>query len=433
MAMRLYQPVLFVGLGGTGCDVGAEFERRLRDEICGPDGNDFRKRRHAASMLPYQLPACVQFVYADMNQHELQRLPRRVAPGPEHEPAVAETAHYASGLVPRVASYPELARNLRLQAGRVIDPWLPPAEGEPRVNPLFKGAGQFPTIGRAALFGTFLDDKDTARAAKDIHTAIGKLAGSGADLQALGGQLPRGLDVFVAFSVAGGTGCGIFYDYLHLIVEAMPAELRVKIFPLVLMPSAFEPGLGGGRAAELNAGRALLDLFRLVDEQNGGDARRDLVSLVDPGPIDPDEVAVHYPGNQKIVLPAGIIQTGFLFSRPDGATRSDMHRSIVSLMLSLVGTELTEEDHRAGDQHQSFADSFVNEAVHRQVPAMNAIGNQGVSTALVASLTVPVDDLAGIVGARLLRAAVEQMAEPVRGESNLDAMEEFLRDRKSVV
>ena len=24
--MRLYQPVMFVGLGGTGCDVGAELE-----------------------------------------------------------------------------------------------------------------------------------------------------------------------------------------------------------------------------------------------------------------------------------------------------------------------------------------------------------------------------------------------------------------------
>ena len=31
------------------------------------------------------------------------------------------------------------------------------------------------------------------------------------------GSRRRGADVFVAFSVAGGTGAGIFYDYLHLI------------------------------------------------------------------------------------------------------------------------------------------------------------------------------------------------------------------------
>ena len=87
--MKLYQPVLFVGLGGTGCDIGAELERRLREEICGPDGIDFRKHRGKDDMLPYQLPSCIQFVYADMNQAELDRLPRRVVPGPEHVPGGA--------------------------------------------------------------------------------------------------------------------------------------------------------------------------------------------------------------------------------------------------------------------------------------------------------------------------------------------------------
>ena len=78
----------------------------------------------------------------------------------------------------------------------------------------------------------------------------------------------------MAFSVAGGTGCGIFYDYLYLIgYELAKTQLKVKIYPLVLMPSAFDKGLGGGRAAELNAGRALLDLFRLVDQQNGAAAQ----------------------------------------------------------------------------------------------------------------------------------------------------------------
>src|SRR5512142_1262295 len=156
MTTRLYQPVLFVGLGGTGCDVGAELERRLRDEICGPDGTAFLGARSKAGMLPYQLPACVQFVYADMNQADLDRMPQRVVPGTQHVPAARQTAHYVRELVPLVDSYPELARNLRLEAPRVVAPWLPPEEGEPRVNPLYRGAGQFPTIGRAALFGTFL-------------------------------------------------------------------------------------------------------------------------------------------------------------------------------------------------------------------------------------------------------------------------------------
>jgi hypothetical protein len=426
--MRLYQPVMFVGLGGTGCDIGAELERRMREEICGPDGNDFRRKRGRESMLPYQLPSCVQFVYADMNQAELDRLPRRVVPGPEHVPAAALTARYVNGLVPDVASYPELARNLRLGAARVVEGWLPPAtRDEPRVNPLHRGAGQFPTIGRAALFGTFMESINPA--VRDIRDAIGGLANSGEDLDALGGKPPRGADVFVAFSVAGGTGCGIFYDYLNLIAYmlAQGTQLRVKIYPLVLMPSAFQDGLGGGRAAVLNAGRALLDLFRLVDQQNGADAERELHSVHDQAPIDPEDVAVYYPGNLRIVMQPGTLQTGFLFSQPAGAAREDMHRSIVSLVMSLVGTEMSEDDDLAAEHHQSFADSFVNQATHRQVRADNGIGNRGVSTALVASLTVPVDDLAGIVGSRLLRSAIDQLSAPdVRVDSTRSDMEDFL-------
>jgi hypothetical protein len=426
--MKLYQPVLFVGLGGTGCDIGAELERRLREEICGPDGNEFRKLRAKEGMLPYQLPSCVQFVYADMNQAELDRLPRRVVPGPEHVPAAVLTAHYATGLVPDVASYPELAVRLRLQAERVVEGWLPPATSdEPKVNPLHRGAGQFPTIGRAALFGTFMDG--IAPATRDIRDAIGRLSNSGEDLHALGGKPPRGVDVFVALSVAGGTGSGIFYDYLHIIEQTLRqnSHLRVKIYPLVLMPSAFEAGLGGGRPAELNAGRALLDLFRLVDQQNGADAQRELRGTYDQRPVDPEEVAATYSGNQRIVMRPGTVQTGFLFSQPAGATREDMHRSIASLVMSLVGTEMSEADNQSGERHQSFADSFVNEAAHRQVTAENGIGNRGVSTALVASLTVPVDELAGIVAARLLRTAVDQISKPDgRVESTRDDMEDFL-------
>src|SRR6185312_12518468 len=200
--MKLYQPVLFVGLGGTGCDIGAKLERRLREEICGPDGNDFRKKDNKDRMLAYQLPSCVQFVYADMNQAELDRLPRRVVPGAEHVPASALTAQYVNGLVPEIVSYPELAARLRLEAEEVVESWLPPASRqEPKVNPLHRGAGQFPTIGRASLMGTFLEG--IAPAVNDIRQAVGKLVTSAEDLVALGGKAIQGIDVFVAFSLAG--------------------------------------------------------------------------------------------------------------------------------------------------------------------------------------------------------------------------------------
>ncbi len=426
--MKLYQPVLFVGLGGTGCDIGAELERRLREEICGPDGHDFiKKTGKGGSMMAYQLPSCIQFVYADMNQAELDRLPGRVVP-PDHAAAVQPTAHYVSGLVPDVVSYPELALRLRLAASEVVQGWLPPqSRDEPKVNPLHRGAGQFPTIGRASLFGTFLEGA-TAPVERDIRNAVGKLAGSAEDLRALEGKPPQSVDVFVAFSVAGGTGAGIFYDYLHLIADTLSrnGDLRVKIYPLVLMPSAFPEGLGGGRNARLNAGRALLDLFRLVDQQNGADADPMLYRAGDRRPDSAEDVAVTYPDGMRVVMVPGTMQTGFLFAKPAGASREDMHRSIASLVLSLVGTEMSTTD-RNGDHNQSFADSFVNEAADRQVAAENGIGGRGVSTALVASLTVPVDELAAIVGSRLVREAIQHIAAvDGRLESTRSGIEEFL-------
>ena len=69
--MKIFQPMLFVGLGGTGCLVGAELERRLRDELCGPDGELLHQRSADRGLRPYQLPSCVQFVYADFSEGDM--------------------------------------------------------------------------------------------------------------------------------------------------------------------------------------------------------------------------------------------------------------------------------------------------------------------------------------------------------------------------
>src|SRR5688572_22446855 len=107
--MKMYQPVLFVGLGGTGCLVGAELERRLRAELCGPDGTNLQEMMGGKGFLPYQLPSCLQFVYADLSEDEFTRLQRRIVPGPEHLPAAERTAQLVRDLVPTQDTYPEVA------------------------------------------------------------------------------------------------------------------------------------------------------------------------------------------------------------------------------------------------------------------------------------------------------------------------------------
>jgi hypothetical protein len=412
--VRIFDPMMFVGLGGTGCRVGVELERRLRDELCGPDGMDLIRNLSWQNYLPYELPSCLQFVYVDLNEAELGRTRRRVVPTEKEFAAAGRTAHLIHDVVPKFDSYPEVARSLRATLGDHVKDWLPPREGEPLVAPLMRGAGQLPTVARAALFERMRHGLGPV--VQGVDDAIGAIANSGSELAALGGRLRRSCDVFVAFSIAGGTGTGIFYDYLHLIGEALARNgYQAKIYPLVVMPSAFAEGKGGGRRARLNAGSALLDLFRLVDDQNAPHAG---TQVDEQGIV--GELGVRYPIRGEVRLRTGTVQTAFLFTMPPGVEREDLHRSIASLIVSLAGTQPRLPGEGMEDRGDaSFADDFINRAVEREVPAASGIGNRGVSTAYVSSMTIPVEELADLVSSRLLARAVTQL-EAVPSESNVD-------------
>ncbi|WP_037858683.1 tubulin-like doman-containing protein [Streptomyces sp. NRRL S-340] len=410
--MKIFQPMLFVGLGGTGGLVGAELERRLRVELCGPDGMALsRMNGHA----PFQLPDCLQFVYADYSESDLQRLPQFNV-DPSLRAAYARTSRATHNLLPNFDSSPEVTKMLRASLREEVAGWLPPITGEPEVTPLHNGAGQLPTVGRAALFATLRHS--LAPVLEPLLQAIDAIAKSAGELSELGGGKVNGCDVFVAFSVAGGTGAGIFLDYLHLINHAF--RLRsfdgVKIYPLVVMPSSFSAATGGGREAELNAARALVDLFRLVDQQNAPVERPDI------GDLDHEaKFGIRYPGITPVRLRTGILPTAFLFSPTAGIRADDLRRSIVSLVMSLVGTELGDgrpqgRKMAADDDYQTFAASFINRGVARSSISPTGIGRRGVSTSLVASMTAPMDQLADLVAGRMLREAVTDLVERPRAE-----------------
>ncbi|MCX4984110.1 tubulin-like doman-containing protein [Streptomyces sp. NBC_00572] len=407
--MKIYQPMLFVGLGGTGGKIGTELERSLRRDLCGPDGTDLID---GGRRLPFQLPDCLQFVYADFSEAELLSYPQFKAKGAEGA-AFARTSRIVRDLLPTdFDSSPEVTRMLRVTVPVETRLWLPPQARQPRVAPLNSGAGQLPTVGRSALFATLRSGLEPVL--RQLREAIGAIGQSAGDLRRVGGGRIRGCDVFVAFSVAGGTGAGIFYDFIHLIGH----EFRnagvpgVKIYPLVVMPSAFPPEGGGGREAELNSARALVDLSRLVDDQNVPDALDQVGDVEDRG-----RLSVTYPGDGVVALRPATMQTAFLFSKPSVINGEDLRRSIAAMVMSLIGTDLGQDTGsatRAEDDYQSFAASFINKSVERSTPARTGIGYRGMSTSLAASLTVPVDDLAEIVAARLLAQAVRGMTERAR-------------------
>ena len=409
--MKIFQPMLFVGLGGTGGLVGAELESRLRAELCGPDG--MALSRQSGHHAPFQLPDCLQFVYADYSEADLQRLPQFTVDR-SLRAAYSRTSRVTHNLLPNFDSSPEVTKMLRASVRDEVAGWLPPVTGEPEVTPLRSGAGQLPTVGRAALFATLRHG--LAPVLEPLLQAIDSIAKSAGDLSELGGSQVSGCDVFVAFSVAGGTGAGIFLDYLHLINHAF--QLRrfdgVKIYPLVVMPSSFSAATGGGREAELNAARSLIDLFRLVDRQNAPKENAEI------GDLDTDaRFGIRYPGTTPVRLRTGILPTAFLFSPTAGIRADDLRRSIVSLVMSLVGTELGDGSDRgrrmaADDDYQTFAASFINRGVARGSLSPTGIGRQGVSTSLVASMTAPMEQLADLVAGRVLREAVMDLVERPR-------------------
>ena len=400
--MKINQPMLYVGLGGTGGLVGAELERRLRASLCGPDGTALASR---GINQRYQLPECLQFVYADYSEAELARLPH-LSVEPALQAAYARTARASHDLLPGYDSSPSVTRELRAAIPRETRDWLPPQATEPRITPLRNGAGQLPTVGRAALFGTLLRD-DMTPVMGPLQQAIDIIGRSGGELSRLGGGPISGCDVFVAFSVAGGTGTGIFLDYLHFIGQAFKEKnfSGARIYPLVVMPSAFPLAKGGGRDAELNAARAVVDLFRLVDEQNVPVAD-DVIGDVD----DASGTAIRYPHDRVVRLDSGVMPTAFLFSRTAGIRPDDLRRSMVSLIMSLIGAELGDAPQR-DDEHQTFASSFINSDAKRRIRAKSGIGHRGVSTSLVAAMTVPLEPLADLVSARLLAHGVSRLAD----------------------
>ncbi|MGW8989930.1 tubulin-like doman-containing protein [Streptomyces zhihengii] len=416
--MKIFQPMLFVGLGGTGGLVGAELERKLRAELCGPDGTALG---HLSGHAPYQLPECLQFVYADYSESDLQRLPQFNV-DPSLRAAYSRTSRATHNLLPNFDSSPEVTKMLRASLRDEVADWLPPRTDEPKVTPLHNGAGQLPTVGRAALFATLRHS--LAPVLEPLLQAIDAIARSAGELSEFGGGKVSGCDVFVAFSVAGGTGAGIFLDYLHLINHAF--QMRrfngVKIYPLVVMPSSFASSAGGGREADLNAARALVDLFRLVDGQNAPTEGAEIGDLDHDGGL-----GIRYPGTTPIRLRTGILPTAFLFSPTAGIRQDDLRRSIVSLVMSLIGTELGDGRSRgrtmaADDDYQTFAASFINRGVHRSAVSPTGIGRQGVSTSLVASMTAPMDQLADLVAGRLLRRAVTDLLERPRAVLRDDAV-----------
>ena len=312
--------MVYIGVGGTGLDIGRSLEQMLRDEITGPDGRRLISRGGSfGGFQPRQLPGFLQTLYLDFSEQELVTLQNELVPGAGD--VAAKTATFIKALSSAGHASSDVTNLLRSSttAAPIVADWLPPKlsdwGNEPTFAPLATGAGQYPTIGRAALFA-YMERFGAEALMRDLRRPLESINASMGQLEEYTGNANPSRTVYfmVGGSLSGGTGGGLFTDVIRLVAHAAQEKLGTTPFvvvPLILLPSAFDKALAPGKrkAATLNAIRGLADLGALIDEQNA--------------PTQAGEKATRkYPdggsgqGAITTILPDASVKAAFVFHRP---------------------------------------------------------------------------------------------------------------------
>ena len=305
---------VYIGIGGTGLKIGKAFERLLREEVSRPRRAQARGAAAARSPASSRTscPGSSRPCTSTSASRTWSRSSRDLLP---RSPEVAlKTATFVKALGSAGHSSADVTNLLRgsTTAKDATDAWLPPKlsewGNEPTFAPLSTGAGQYPTIGRAAMFA-FMERYGAEALLRDFRRPIERIVGSIGQLEEYTGAAATSRNVvfLVGCSLSGGTGGGLFLDVMRLIAHEGSTQLGgtpFVIVPLVLLPSAFDNVLAPSKRknGSLNAIRALADLGQLIDAQNA--------------PTTEGEPPTHeYPGGSagtgslRVVLPAATVKT----------------------------------------------------------------------------------------------------------------------------
>ncbi len=404
------QRILYIGIGGSGLDLGIELDKAMRREICGLDGRSLIKKGGAfAHLKPNQLPQFIQSLYIDFAAESLASVTKKIG---------QVNARAAMDLVPTVDNYPALATDLRHKKGPEL-PWIPPAPGEPSTRPLNAGAGQFPTVGRVAFFGSIESQGYKKAIGSDMLDVIGALDKSLGQLDAYTNQNSiSDLAVYVGFSMSGGTGCGIFLDVLQLLIHELHDKMKhvnAVILPVVMMPSTFDKLLppDNARRASLNAARALLDLTELIEQ------------LSSPDPSRASEFRIKYPdstvGNNgevsiEFLAKAPDIPVATLVSKPNIMERSDVARSVAASIIAQSSTikRIENSATAVGGEvinKNSFIEWIINSRTETSKIHRLGLGRHPLMPMVSSSLTMPSRKIADIVAKRIIADGLKEIQE----------------------
>ena len=390
------QRILYVGIGGTGLDLGIELDSALKREICGMDGNALPQKGMA--FAPNHLPPFVQQLYLDFDSSAIAGVSAQLT-GSNHRTI--------TNIIPTLSDFASVRQSLHVDHLRPVESWLPERTGEPRVSPLSAGAGQFPTVGRAALFQSIADQGLDQAILRPIQDAIADLSGSLGHLDAYtGGTGNTNVAVYVGFSLSGGTGCGLFYDVLMLLISELRAQMPntdVIVMPAVLLPSTFDDVLSPIflQRANWNAASSIIDLGHLIEQ------------VSQPNNTSSANLDVVYPHGTTLRVSSmtGTVQmpVAAIISKTPGMDRSDTIRMLSSgivAQLSLDGPSGASSDQPRNNM--SFGSKVVNMAGVIGMDSRTVI-NKPLMPMVSASLTVPSKQIADYVAKKLLVEAFREV------------------------
>lgn len=426
--MSVTHRVLYVGIGGTGVHIGKELEIALRRDLCGPDGKALIRKGGAFQKLaPYQLPDYIQTLYFDFDDDAEQTLQKGsdLSTSLLRKNSTVVKSIHASG----ATSYRSCAEMLRadMYTSLMTKSWLPEKDNEPQVAPLADGAGQFPTVGRAALFLAL--KRSGIEIQREIDQAINRLVLAGGMLHAMKNESDKPkLLCYVGFSIAGGTGTGIFYDVIHLIESRLNSILdgiEVNIIPLTLLPSAFMDDwkINNVKAGKANAAIALKDLAQLIEHLQKDD--------------DPEQYSIKYPEPfGEVVMTPATIPTAFLFSKPTAIKQDDMFKSMASFVMSQITTgnsifdESSSKQLKSKQTEMSMFSIIINNKNLTAKPDEFGPGLRPFSPAISSSLSIPLENVADLIARKLISEYIKENNDSanIQSENNTTSIAETLKN-----
>ncbi|MBN2080826.1 hypothetical protein JW859_01330 [bacterium] len=198
-------PTLFIGLGGTGKEIGLRLKRNFL-------------MRSEQNVVPERL----KFLYFDTDTEGVPKVTYRMASGDETQLGIDEPEEI-SGAFEDLDQFLERARD-GMEAGVPREALAPFAQNY-RFGSSVKGAGTIRQKGRLCFM----------RAASRFYTRMDQLAGS---LTAVnpGEPIPGEVLIFIAASLVGGTGSSSFLDVANFAYRRFGAASRICLF--LFLPDA---------------------------------------------------------------------------------------------------------------------------------------------------------------------------------------------------